>query len=127
MNPFQSISRYLNEHKTSSKDIWFIVLAVAAIAILWTGLALWDRFQLSRTRKKQRFQTLFDELCDAHHIETADATLLKHAAEQYGLSDAAGLFFTPQALSSFSEDGVPTEQIVSLRQRLFGAEYNASA
>ncbi|MFN0197636.1 MAG: hypothetical protein ACKVT0_12905 [Planctomycetaceae bacterium] len=126
MNPFQSISRYLNGHNSSSKDIWFIVLAVAAIAILWTGLALWDRFQSSRKREKQRLQTLFAELCDAHHIPSADVTILKQAAEIYGLSDPASLFFTPQVLSSYSEIGESAEQIMSLHQRLFGADYNAS-
>ncbi len=127
MNPLESVSRYLNEHTTSSKDLWFIVLAIAAIAILWSGLALWDRFQANRKQKNLRLQTLFAELCEAHRIQPLESELLKHAAKRYGLSDAASLFFTPQALSALSEIGIPSDQIGELRRRLFGPDQFSEA
>lgn len=123
MESFKAVSRYMQDSPTLHHDIVFIVVAVVAIASLWTVITLWDRYQAGHANDAPRYETLFKELCHAHRLAEPESRWLQTVAVQNNYDDAARLFYTPQVLEGQLPSGGETAEMArTLLKKLFAIE-----
>lgn len=118
---FSDLVRYLNRASTSRENLIFVLFAVI-IAGIWIALFMWDRLRRTALAAPKVAPSLFDQLCQAHRLDSGDSTLLSDAARECNLATPAMLFVQPDHLARLSADGMQhAAGYRQLRERLFGA------
>jgi len=117
---FQSISRSARRSASSNNSTFFYLL-IGAIALVWGGLYLWDKWRSSQTGHTGSPKSLFVELCNAHHLTRPEQSLLLKAIKSLDLDEPAMVFADPRMIASLATaPGGEAEYYGHLSTKLFG-------
>ncbi len=93
------------------------------IVVVWTLLYLWERrHRWLHNAPTVGRRTLFQQLCDAQRISTADEERLEAHAQRLQLADPALLFIDPRLLESLAAAD-PRDQRLGVQ--IFGSVFRA--
>ncbi len=113
-------ARYLSRPSTYRENL-ILILFAAAIAAIWTTLLLWDRLRKLRVAAPEATTAIFEELCQAHQLDSQDVQSLLSAAQECRLPMPGLLFVQPEHLDRLGRDGQSNAAAYrQLRTRLFG-------
>lgn len=117
-----SAFRAHSKRSGSLDNNWYLVAAVVAIAVFWTGLYYWDRHRKQNKHQGKLHNSLFLELCEAHGLNRAEQGVLKMAAASAESADQAALFVDPSLLrGKAASDEVDSKEYGELAGKLFGS------
>jgi hypothetical protein len=97
--------------------------AVALVAVTIAGFYLWNTLRKSRQGGPgAASKDLFSELCEAHHLNRLERTLIAQLAATYELPQPAAFFVDPWTLQqAAAAPGPEAHRYEALRRKLFGS------
>ncbi|MEX1098205.1 MAG: hypothetical protein WED34_19330 [Planctomycetales bacterium] len=116
-----AVSRSFNNRPTASLETcWYLIAAVAGIALVWIGLYVWERIRKQLARRDATPLSLFRDLCAAHELGRNEQALLETVVERNRLEHPAVVFVAPALLREMAGGGDAAEY-ARLARKLFGA------
>jgi hypothetical protein len=101
-------------------EYWYLVVAIADIALLWAGLRWWERNRRRANPAEPTPRSLFLDLCAAHRLSEAERALLERAAARRRLEHPAVLFVVPSLLrDAAAVDAANATAFARLEAKLF--------
>ena len=120
VDPFQAVRAYL-QHDGQEVAWVYLAALVVALCVLGGGLSLLERLRHPETAPVFTADTLFHELCAAHHLTANQEHLLRAAAPQVPSDSPCLLFLDPRLLTTLAQSDQPhAAEYADLLRRLFG-------
>jgi hypothetical protein len=120
-NPLEAVTRYLNR-ASSSREMLLAAVFALLIGTIWITLLFMERLRRwLPIPERAASPSVFESLCEAHHLSPADAALLQQAAAACQLASPSYLFIQFEHLDRLSGESLPQSAVYrQLRERLFG-------
>jgi di/tricarboxylate transporter len=99
---YKAAGRY-NDRLGSSSANWFLLVAVAAIVLLWVLLFYWDKFRKQFAKRADNPQMLFVDLCKIHGLTLAEKSLLMKVINMAHLTQPSLVFIDPRIIGTMTE------------------------
>ena len=82
--------------------LFHLAVIGSALALLWLGIVLAERWRGFWLLKSQSPRALFRELCRAHALSRSQRQLLREISQQFPLEQCCQVFVDPQLLEDYA-------------------------
>jgi hypothetical protein len=106
----------------SGEFLFHAAVVAVAIAVLWAGVALGERWRIRRRLNARTPRALFRELCQAHELTRADRQLLTTVAQASPSEQCCQVFIDRKVIDEFTRaHPAEADECRYLSKRLFGS------